>query len=84
MLQSYPEQDKKINIVKGFIYERQFFFYCNFCLQFHTHGIGSETEPSLGFRSPHCVNPHSPYLGGEYKLKEFSYEELKRIKKYVQ
>lgn len=52
-------------------------FYCPFCQNWHSHGIGN------GPRAAHCTVPESPFYEHGYFIKMLPKAELRKIAKAI-
>ena len=44
--------------------------WCAHCVRWHWHGAGEAPGDGDGHRVEHCIEPHSPYDGVGYVLRE--------------
>lgn len=70
--------ETKLPVLKGFKRNDSEYIsvWCPYCNTWHNHGEGE------GSRTPHCISVGNNW-GGEYSIKLFTKNELKRFRKQI-
>jgi len=67
-------------IVRGFVKDNDFYYYCHQCKKFHKHGVDigrGKNKTKYGHRQGHCLNFDN------YFIEEFSKGDLLKMKQWI-